>query len=432
MQQAKRLTEQAIKRLVSDSSYEQKDKSLKDGGCQHLYIRARASGTAQFFVSRKIDGRKINCFFGKHPEFSIAKSRELTPVISRLIGEGFSNAVINKAIHPEINSTELETAIIGSSHLKHQPKTPTLSEAIEVWHHNNYTLSDKSSRTKPMPPLQRYIVPALGQRPLDKITRQEIREVLTPMWSRDGQRGGNKPAGYETAKKLRNYLGSIFDFFIDEEIIDRNPVPAMKSFPKRQPKVTHHKELDWREAPAFYKWLQENNRISLEVKTGIMMCLLLGVRSKEVMFLKWEYIDFDKGMFNAPAKALFPNGRYENYTKTGVPHVQMLSRQMMELLLNVKTITGDKEYALNLKGKPMSDGTMRGNTKKYEPQPFVPHGLRATITNYLTNEDCPKTISDHILSHTPSTADAPYYREGLKQSQKWLQRWADYVTGEVI
>lgn len=40
MQQAKRLTEQAIKQLVSDASYEQKDKSLKDGGCQHLYIRA--------------------------------------------------------------------------------------------------------------------------------------------------------------------------------------------------------------------------------------------------------------------------------------------------------------------------------------------------------------------------------------------------------
>ena len=244
MQQAKRLTEQAIRRLVSDSSYEQKDKSLKDGGCQHLYIRARASGTAQFFVSRKIDGRKINCFFGKYPEFTIAKSRELTPVISRLIGEGFSNAVINKSVHPAINSTELENSIIGSSHIKHQSKTPTLSEAIGVWHHNNYALSDKSSRTKPMPPLQRYIVPELGQRPLDKITKQEIREVLTPIWSRDGQRGGDKPAGYETAKKLRNYLSSVFDFFIEEEIIDRNPVPSMKSLPKRQPQVNHHKELD--------------------------------------------------------------------------------------------------------------------------------------------------------------------------------------------
>ena len=431
MQQAKRLTEQAIRRLVSDASYEQKDKSLKDGGCQHLYIRARASGTAQFFVSRKIDGRKINCFFGKYPEFTIAKSRELTPVISRLIGEGFSNAVINKSVHPAINSTELENSIIGSSHIKHQSKTPTLSEAIGVWHHNNYALSDKSSRTKPMPPLQRYIVPELGQRPLDKITKQEIREVLTPIWSRDGQRGGDKPAGYETAKKLRNYLSSVFDFFIEEEIIDRNPVPSMKSLPKRQPQVNHHKELDWREAPAFYNWLQQNNRISIEVKTGIMMCLLLGVRSKEVMFLKWEYIDFESGIFRAPAKAIFPNGRYENYTKTGVAHDQMLSRQMMEMLLKVKEITGDKKYALNLKGKPMSDGTMRRNTKKYQPQPFVPHGLRTTITNYLTNESCPKTISDHILSHTPSSVDAAYYRESLNQSQKWLQRWADYVTGEV-
>jgi len=427
------LTASRIKKLAADSGYDAREKYASDAGCKYLGAKAR-NGSVSFVVRKKVLGKMKQFYIGKTDDFTLAEARELTPTIARLMNEGFSNDQISSFISKTRNPLELQSFIMGGGSDRTN-KPLTLSEAIENWWSYNYEMSDKSARTRPVVPLRRYVIKKIGNRPVDQVTSQEIKEVLSPIWTRTGSRGRNAIAGNVTAKRMRQNLDDMFEQLVEDGVVDRNPVPRAKSFPRFRHKIKHNDALDDKHLPEFWEWLTSKCKADISTKTGIAMCLFLGSRPGQVINLKWSMIDFDKAVYNAPA-TIIKDGVEISYTKTRIQHAQPIPRQLLAMLSTMHEITGNRDWALTFGRKQLSDATMRKNTRGFRPEGdpdhngFTPAGFRATLNTWLVNNNCAFETKEVIMQHTLPNIPAAYYRDyDLTPRRDWLQKYADMVTG---
>ena len=67
--------------------------------------------------------------------------------------------------------------------------------------------------------LRKYVLPAIGEKPLDQITRGEIRDLLLDL------HGGGLSA--KTIGLIRDVMSGPLAFAVDEEIIPVNPVSGV-------------------------------------------------------------------------------------------------------------------------------------------------------------------------------------------------------------
>lgn len=427
------LTTSRIKKLAADSVYEAREKYASDAGCKYLGVKAR-NGIASFVVRKKVLGKIKQFYIGKFGDFTLAEARELTPAIARLMNDGFSNDRISRTINKTRNPLELQAQIMGGDNNRSN-KSLTLSEAIEDWWRYNYVMSDKSARTRPVVPLRRYIIPKIGNRPVDQVTSQEFKEVLSPIWTRSGSRGRNAIAGNVTATRMRQNLDDLFEQLVEDGVVDRNPVPRAKSFPRFRHKIKRNEALNYKNLPEFWDWLTTKCQADISTKTGIAICLFLGSRPGQAINLKWSMIDFDQAIYNAPA-TIVNDGVEVNYTKTGINHIQPIPKQLLKMLKNMHEISKNREWALTYRGKKLSDATMRKITRGFRLNEdpnfcgFTPAGFRATLNMWLVNNNCAFETKEVIMQHTLPNIPAAYYREyDLTPRRVLLQKYADMVTG---
>lgn len=427
------LTAGRIKKLAVESDYERREIYASDGGCKYLGVKARG-GSVSFLVRKKVSGKIKQFYIGKTDEFSLAEARELTPAVARLMNDGFSNDAISRAIGKTRNPLQLENVIRGNFDHGAEARM-TLVEALETWWQYNYEMSDKSERTRPIVPLRRYIVPKLGNRPVDEVTTREFKDVLSPIWTRKGSRGRNAIAGHVTATRMRQNLDDMYEQLVEDGAVDRNPVPRAKSFPRFRHQPKHNDALEDPHLPEFWNWLRNICGADIATKTGIAMCLFLGSRPGQVINLKWSMIDFENAVYNAPA-TIMRDGVEISYTKTRIQHAQPIPRQLLAMLVSMQEISSNRDWALTCAGKQLSDGTMRKNTRGFKPSSdpdhsgFTPAGFRATLNTWLVNNGCTFETKEVILQHSLPKIPAPYYRDyNLEPRREWLQRYADMVTG---
>jgi len=435
---SKKLTDSAIKKAVVDSQYHQKEVYLSDAGCRYLGVKAR-SGSASFVIRKKVADKMKQYYLAKTDQISISTARELTPTVARLMAEGFGHDMIARQLAKTTDPFELEAALRGKGDGgRSQVILPTVAEAIEDYYQQQYVRSDKSRRTRPDVPLKRYIIPKIGRRPVSEVTTREIRDVITPIWTRAGSRGRNAVAGHSTATKMRQNLDQMFELLLEEGVVDRNPVPRATSFPRYRHQPKHNAALEDQYLPEFWRWLLTECGADITTKTGIAMCLLLGSRPGQIINLKWEFIDFDAAVYTSPPTVIV-EGVEVNYTKTRIEHRQPIPQQLLQMLRQCQEITSNREWALSSGGKRMSDNTMRKNTINWRPadnpdhQGFTPAGCRATLDTWLVNNNCVFETKEAILQHALPKIQGAYYRDyNIEPRREWLQRYADMVTGPLI
>ena len=433
------LTNTSIQKILRDCKHEQKRVRVKDRGQQHLYLFGEKSGNGRWVIRAEGSGRsREDIVVGKYPDVPQKEARAVTSSVVSLFRAGFTKSRIEQELAKTRDPIILDGLVKGSA-IVAENSDLMLEDWIERWYADKYEGGNYSPRHKPIAPLRRYVFPVLGKRPLADVTPQEIKDLLTPMWKRKGQRGKGL-AGHETASRIRLYLDNAFEDALDLGLIDRNPVPAAKRMPRFTPSVEHHQSLDFDYIPEFWRWLNETCGADIRTKTGIALCLFLGKRSKEIRYLKWKYIDFDKQTFNAPGRFHNPfsaeANKEEHYSKNGDAHVQPIPDQLIKILRKTYELYGHQEWALSLSDKPMSDNTMRKVCKSFVPQsppedfkPFVPHGLRTTINSWMVRQHVPFEVKETILQHRlPSLQDAYYEESNLELRRKYLQQFADAVT----
>lgn len=128
-----------------------------------------------------------------------------------------------------------------------------------------------------------YLNNYIGDTPVKDIRLIHIQTVINDLYEKNPNTG--KPSSKKTLKEIRSTAKQIFEFAIDNKVLDYNPTVRVKI-----PKEASEEE---REAISEeqQKWITE---MPHEMQTAAMIMLYAGLRRGELLPLLWDDIDFTK------------------------------------------------------------------------------------------------------------------------------------------
>ena len=147
------------------------------------------------------------------------------------------------------------------------------------------------------------------------------------------------------------------------------------------------------------------------------------VRPSESALAKWSEIDIDSGIWNLPAERM----------KNGRDHKGLLSSQTLQLLRDIKSISGQRIFVFPSNRNPRSHASSASVNMAFRRMGFkgrlVGHGLRALASTVLNEEGFDKDLIEAALSHVDkNTVRSAYNRaEYLDRRRSMMQWWSDYI-----
>ena len=401
----------ALKFRELEGLAQQHEEQWVPDGTPNLYVFCRSSGRMSWVCRITIGGKRTNLTLGTWPDLKADVARQVTSVIKGLVGAGYSAQVIKSALGVTVDPIALQRLVITGRVSDHDAP-PTFEEVARDWYDNHLKagLSEGAYKRQVIQQLEDYVFPALGTRPVNQIKRREIVETLKDIWL------AKPPSG----KKLRGNVERIFDYAVDQEFLEFNPCPPVRSMPKQNYVEKHFDALTPEQAPAMWRWLNNHDGLRDQTRYGLMLVLLTGKRSSEVRHMEWGHIDLNRGIWTTPAEGM----------KMRKEHRQPLSRQVLALLGELHHVSGGRRYVLgNAKDRVMSENAMLYAIKEFSD--VTVHGLRATLGSWMAENGVRKIVADFVKAHQPKSFDVAYQRSDLLEERRdVLQRWADYVSAD--
>jgi integrase len=120
-------------------------------------------------------------------------------------------------------------------------------------------------------------------------------------------------------------------------------------------------------------------------------------------------------------------------------HIIPLSRQAIDILLDLRPLTGQQAYVFphaRNKGQSMSRESVRAALIRmgYGPDsdsPMTAHGFRGMASTLLHEQGWPSDIIERQLAHAERNKIKAAYNhaEHLPERRRMMQAWADYLDG---
>ena len=366
---------------------------FSDGGGLHLYISK--AGRKSWVLRITVDGRRRDFGLGGYPSVSLARSRE--------------KAADNRAAIAEGRDPVAE---------KHAPAMPTFREAVHVVHETNkpHWRSPRHASGW-IQTLERHAMPALGNKPLNRIDRGDVLQVLTPIWT-------TRP---ETARRVRQRMRTVFRWAISYGFMESNPAgEAIDGALPTKPKVrAHFRALPYQEVKSALDTVAAS-QASMSAKLCFRFLVLTAARSGEASGTTWDEIDSGDQAWRIPSERM----------KAGMEHRVPLSGQALALLGEASALREDTGlvFPSPLKpGAPMSDMTLMKVLRSVGlAERATVHGFRSSFKNWtLEQTDTARAVSEAALAHSlGNSTEQAYARSDLFERRRTLmQQWADYLTG---
>jgi len=151
------------------------------------------------------------------------------------------------------------------------------------------------------------------------------------------------------------------------------------------------------------------------------------VRPGELRHAEWDEVDLDESVWNIPASKM----------KMKQAHIVPLSAQAVEILTELKELTGASKYVFpsgRSFARPMSNNAILAALRRmgYDKDTMTPHGFRAMARTILDEvlQVRPDFI-EHQLAHAVRDPNGRAYNRTahLEERKRMMQRWADYLDG---
>ena len=264
--------------------------------------------------------------------------------------------------------------------------------------------------------LRRHALPRLGHLRVDKIGREDVLKVLTPIWT-------EKP---ETARRVRRYIKQTLAFAQANGLIEHNVAGEMieAALPKMPAVRKNMRSLPFKEVPAAV-WEIRCSSASMPARAALEFLILTAARTGEVLNAKWSDIDLEEKLWTIPPDRM----------KTGKAHRQPLSDEAISVLEEMELFRDESDLVFQStfkKGCPLSSMVMPGILKRIglADRAHV-HGFRASFRTWASE----RTNADHAvmelcLAHAVGNAvEQAYARaELLAKRRSLLARWGKFAT----
>ncbi len=346
-----------------------------DGG--GLYLRVAEGGSKAWIYRGSVNGKRRKVGLGGWPSVSLAQAREKAAAIRAAIAEG------------------------------RDPKrqVPTFADAAASvhelsragWKHDRHARQWIAS-------LERHAFPAIGNMPLDRITRGDVLAILTPLWTA-------KP---ETARRLRQRIRSVLKFGMAHGWIEHNAAgEAIDGALPTQPRLVkgHFTAMPHSEVAGVLEGL---------AATPAGLCLrfliLTACRSGEARGASWDEIQGDT--WTIPAARM----------KAGRQHRVPLSGAALAVLAEARRL-GSEGMVFPSSGQILSGRTLSRLLRKVDDTSTV-HGFRSSFRDWCADAGQPRELAEAALAHVVTGIEGSYFRSDLFERRRALmQAWADYLDG---
>ena len=253
----------------------------------------------------------------------------------------------------------------------------------------------------------------LDNRPLADIKRGEVVRILDAIIAKGTPTSANRAVAA---------IKALFNWAIDRELTDRNPIAGLKPPAKE---VSRDRFLSDDEITAFWRACEELHPIF----AGYYRVLLLtGQRREETACMTWASIDFERRTWTIPGAQ----------AKNGLAHEVPLSSSVIEILNGLpRFLCSDLVFTTT--GVTPISGFSKVLTQMQVSMgvsDWRNHDLRRTAATGMSRLRVPQQVVEKVLNHKTGVISgiaAVYNRHGYDlEKREALEEWAKHIRKLVV
>ncbi len=357
------------------------------------------NGSKYWRLKYRIDGKEKRISFGVYPEVSLKEARDKREVARKQVAEGVDPSFARK--HKKIE--------------KIQDAQNTFEAIARQWHEKRKSAWTEKYAHNIINRLEINVFPVIGQYPIKDVTPAMMLQMLQAI---------EKRGAHDLTYRVRQYCSQIFRYAIPLELLSRDVTADLKGALKPR-KTQHLASIEPDEIPTLLADIASNNaRMFPTTRLAIKMMLHTFVRTSELIHAKWEEFNLDEARWVIPASRM----------KMKKAHIVPLSRQVLEMLEELKEFNGHYEWVLASPTRPrnhMSDNAiLKGLERMGYRGRMTGHGFRSlAMTTILEKLHYSFDVVDAQLAHAKRNSLGEAYDRAkyLQQRTQMMQDWSDYL-----
>jgi len=261
--------------------------------------------------------------------------------------------------------------------------------------------------------LEKFVFPIIGQMPVRNLKAPDFLEMLRRIETR---------GRLNTARRANIACSMVMRFAVATGLAELDPLPSLRGSMKAYRSKHLAAMTDPKEVGRLLRAIWSYSG-SFVVSCALKIAPYVFVRPGELQRAKWADINLESCEW-----------RY-TVPKTDTPHIVPLAPQVMEILRELHTLTGQGEWVFPgmwQKNKPMGKTTilaaMRGMGISQDE--MTPHGFRAMARTLLDEALRERyELIEHQLAHTVRDPNGRAYNRTvhLAERKRMMNRWADYL-----
>ncbi|OSM07081.1 tyrosine-type recombinase/integrase [Magnetofaba australis] len=386
------LTDTEIRRVKAEG----KTLKLTDGG--GMYLEVSPTGRKWWRLKYRFGGKEKRLALGVYPDVTLKAARQKRGDARRLLADG---------VDPGQHRKAQKAAAIADE----QGAFETVAMEWYAKHAPNWT---DSNAKRLLSLFKRDIFPWIGARPIGEITPPELLKVLRRIESR---------GAVETAHRARANCGQVFRYAVAIGLAERDPTGDLKG---ALPPVKSKRMATIIDPKMIGELLRDIDRYegSFITRCALKLAPLTFARPGELRHAEWSEIGIEAKEWRIPAGKM----------KAREMHIVPLSRQALEILAEIKPLTGNGRYVfpgVRSAARPMSENTVLAALRRlgYEKGQMTGHGFRAMASTRLNEMGWPADVIERQLAHAERNEVRAAYNHAqhLAERVKMMQAWADYL-----
>ena len=392
------LTDLALKKMKA------KEKTFKVADRDGMYAMVSTSGLITFRYDYRFNGRRETFTIGKYaPDaggLSLAEARDRCTAARKLVSEGQSPAIQKQKAKRQL----VDCDRFGEAG-KRYFKDARMAESTRAMRRSIY---------------DRDIHPEWKNRLLTEIGPDDLRMLCTRVKDRGA------PA---TAIHVRDIVKQIFAFAIVHGEKVANPADDVGPASIAQFEV-RDRALSPGEIRIVLTLLERIATLPT-IRLGLKLILLTMVRKSELQDGVWTEVEFENAVWSITKERM----------KRKKPHNVYLSRQALDIMIALKTCSGNSPYLLPSRyeaNQPMSRATFNRVTTaivdlaKKEGLPLAPftvHDLRRTGSTLLNEAGFNSDWIEKCLAHEDNRSSRGVYNKAEYEPHRrhMLQEWSNMI-----
>lgn len=385
--------------IIKNEKPTDKRKQLADGNGLVLYIMP--NGSKLWRYRYRYNGSPKMLSLGEYPTVTLKDARAERERVSDLLVQGIDPSIERK-------EKKLSQAYAIENDFR---------SVAWAWWDNWKVANSEAHALKVWGIFEKDIFPVFGKYPVENIKPSLVRLAV----KRVVERGA-----YDTAGRVHQYTSAVLSYAFNHELVASNvarDIAVNDLIPRR--KKQSMGRVDIKDLPQLLQDIQayDGNAIT---KIAIQLLSLTFVRTKELIQATWDEIDFIGKVWRIAPERM----------KMGTAHIVPLSAQTLDLLGELKKITGGSKHlfpSVKGDGKTMSNNTILFALYRmgYKDR-MTGHGFRGVASTALREQGFSRDVVELQLSHLVGNEVERAYNtmELLAERTAMMQAWADYLDAQ--